>query len=229
MYIPPKFIQMKKTAIVLGASGITGSILLQKLLNDSDFEKIKLFSRKPTGFTNSKIEEHIVDLLHLENYKSVFTADVVFCCIGTTKAITPDQTEYRAIDYGIPVTAAILSKENNIPTFIVISALGVSPTSNIFYNRTKGEMEREVLAQKIDNTYILQPSLIDYARKGRIAEQIGVYVMRVLNSFLIGSLQKYRSISPVHIAETMLQLTKKNFPLQRIESDKIKLIATHQL
>ncbi|HBC04592.1 MAG TPA: nucleoside-diphosphate sugar epimerase, partial [Aequorivita sp.] len=36
---------MKKTAIVIGATGLTGSILLKKLLKDPAYEKIKLFSR----------------------------------------------------------------------------------------------------------------------------------------------------------------------------------------
>ena len=108
-----------KTAIILGATGLTGSLLLEKLLKDPSFEKIKLFSRSSFGKKSPKIEEHLIDMLQLENYSEDFKADVVFCCIGTTKAKTPDKEIYKKIDYGIPVTAAKLAKENNIKTFIV--------------------------------------------------------------------------------------------------------------
>jgi len=151
---------MKKTAILLGASGLTGGLLLELLLSDSDFGKIKLFSRKESGLTNPKIEEHIVDTLQLENYAAEFTGDVVFCCIGTTKAKTPDETDYKSIDFGIPVAAAKLAKQNNIPAFIVISALGANVKSLIFYSRIKGEMEQSVIDLKIPKTHILEPSLI---------------------------------------------------------------------
>ena len=149
---------MKKTAILLGASGLTGSLLLKLLLSDSEFDKIKLFSRKASGHTNPKIEEHIVDVLQLQNCAADFIGDVVFCCIGTTKDKTPDETDYKSIDFGIPVAAAKLAKQNNIPAFIVISALGANSKSLIFYNRIKGEMEQSVMALKIHKTHILEPS-----------------------------------------------------------------------
>lgn len=220
---------MGKRAIIIGATGLTGGILLQKLLDDETTETIKLFSRKSVGINHPKIKEYLVDLLHLENYKDDFTGEVVFCCIGTTKKQTPDTNQYKSIDYGIPVTAARLAKENNINTFMVISALGADSNSSIFYNRTKGEMERDILALEIPHTYILQPSLIDYVRSGRFGEKIAVYVMRFLNFIFFGPLKKYQSITPEQIAEAMLQLTKRKFNFTRIESHQIKELANKEL
>ncbi|ESU29865.1 nucleoside-diphosphate-sugar epimerase [Flavobacterium limnosediminis JC2902] len=213
---------MKKTALLLGASGLTGGLLLELLLSDSDFDRIKLFSRKNSGIAHPKIEEHIVDLLHLENHAAYFTGDVVFCCIGTTKAKTPDQTEYKAIDFGIPVTAAQLAKQNNIPTFIVISALGANVKSPVFYNRIKGEMERSVIGLGIPRTYILEPSLIASDRnEARVGEMMGIYLMKIINPILIGKLKKYRSIAPENIAKTMWYLSKNDYPKTIIPSDMI--------
>ncbi|MBQ0740876.1 nucleoside-diphosphate sugar epimerase, partial [Aquimarina celericrescens] len=84
------------------------------------YSKIKLFSRSSVGFSHSKLEEYIVDLFEIEIYKNDFTAEEVFCCIGTTKSKTPDKSTYKKIDYGIPVASAKLAKENNIETFMVI-------------------------------------------------------------------------------------------------------------
>lgn len=213
---------MKKTALLLGASGLTGGLLLKLLLSDSDYDKIKLFSRKKIGLSHPKIEEHLVDVLQLENHATDFTGDVVFCCIGTTKAKTPNETEYKAIDYGIPVTAAQLAKQNNIPTFIVISALGANAKSTIFYNRIKGEMEAKIIAAGIPRTFILEPSLISGNRKeARIGETMGIYFMKIINPLLFGKLKKYRSIAPENIAKTMWYLSKNEYPKTIITSDVI--------
>ena len=66
---------MKKTAIILGASGLTGSSLLQKLIEDERYEKIKLFSRSNIEGLPNKVEQFIGDLLKLEQFKSEFIAD----------------------------------------------------------------------------------------------------------------------------------------------------------
>lgn len=91
---------MNKTAIILGATGLTGGILLEKLLADKMYAKIKLFSRNSVHIKSDKIEEHLINLLQLENYKEEFVADVVFFCIGTTAAKTKDTAKYKQIDYG---------------------------------------------------------------------------------------------------------------------------------
>jgi uncharacterized protein YbjT (DUF2867 family) len=215
-----------KTAILLGATGLTGGILLQKLLNDPQYEKILLFSRSSVKIENSKIEEHLVDLFQLEKYKEQFKADQVFCCIGTTKNKTPNEEAYRKTDYGIPVTAAKLCKENGISTFAVISALGGNPDSRMFYNKIKGEMQRDVLAQKIKNTYIFKPSLLAGDRgEKRFFENLVQQAMKILNYALIGSLKKYRSIHPETIARAMIIVANKDYQKSVIESDEIKKIA----
>jgi uncharacterized protein YbjT (DUF2867 family) len=215
-----------KTAILLGATGLTGGILLQKLLNDPQYGKIILFSRSSVKIKNSKIEEHLVDLFQLEKYKEQFKADQVFCCIGTTKSKTPSEETYRKIDYGIPVTAAKLCKENGISTLAVISSLGANPDSGMFYNKIKGEMQRDVLAQKITNTFIFQPSLISGDRgEKRFFENLGKQALKILNHALLGPLEKYRSIHPLIIAKAMLIVANKGYEKSVIESDEIKKIA----
>tara|TARA_B100001057_G_C22454470_1_gene796361 strand:+ start:446 stop:700 length:255 start_codon:yes stop_codon:yes gene_type:complete len=83
---------MSKTAIILGATGLTGGLLLKKLINDNRYKTIKIFSRKSVQNKSEKIEEYIVDLLKLSTYKKYFTADEVFCCIGTTTKKTKDKS-----------------------------------------------------------------------------------------------------------------------------------------
>ena len=199
---------MKKTAIILGATGLTGSVLLEKLLDDDRYETIKLFSRKEIVGLPTKVKQFVGDILELESFKKDFTADEVFCCIGTTAKKTPDKALYKKIDFGIPVTAAKLSKANGIPTFLVISALGANPTSSIFYNKTKGEMEQAVLSENIEKTHILQPSIIGGKRnETRIGEKIGLLVIKLLQPLFFGKIKKIRITEAEDIAQVMINLS----------------------
>ena len=220
---------MKKTAIILGATGLTGNLLLHKLINDDRYNTIKLFSRTKIDGLPSKVKQFIGKQLQLEDFKADFTADDVFCCIGTTAKKTPDKNLYKQIDYGIPVAASKLSKENNIPTFLVISAMGANINSKVFYNKTKGEMEQAVLQQHIKNTFVLRPSLIGGQRKeSRLLEKIGLVVFKIVQPLFIGKLKKYKIIHADKIAQAMLNLANNYSTNERvITSEKIEEIANN--
>lgn len=215
-----------KTAIILGATGLTGSILLEKLLKDERYEKIKIFSRQHVSQKHPKIEEFLINLFELEKVGALFTADEVFCCVGSTQRKTPDEEIYRMVDFGIPATAARLSKLNGIRTFQVISAMGANENSRFFYNRTKGEMEGAVMEHRIENTYILRPSLIGGERQeSRPMEYAWKKIMTLGDHLLVGKLKKYRSIHPETIAKAMIFLANSQYSSGKIESDEIKRIA----
>ena len=199
--------------------------MLQLLLDDDRYKRIKLFSRNEIGFKHPKIEEHLVDFLELQTDTLDFVGDEVYCCIGTTKAKTKNKSLYRKIDLGIPVTAAKLAYENEIETFIVISALGANPNSKMFYNSLKGEMEEEVLRIGISKTHIMRPSLISGKRKEmRIGEWVFKQLMKIANLGMVGPLEKYRSIDPKTIANCMIWLANHGYHKVIIESDEIKSI-----
>ena len=217
----------RKTAILLGATGLTGRLLLKKLIADDRYSSIKLFSRKASGNSSPKVEEFIGDILQLEHFQNEFIADEIFCCIGTTSAKTKDRTVYKAIDYGIPHEASKLAKANQIPTFMVISAMGANAKSKIFYNRTKGEMEQAVLNQKIPNTYILRPSLILGERdEKRFGESLGAILLKITNVILTGRLKKYRAIEADFIANAMLTLANSKHNSQIVNSDMIQTLGS---
>lgn len=209
-----------KTAILLGATGLTGSKLLRLLLEDSRIEKVKVFGRNSTNVMHPKLEEHLGDMFQLKDFKEVFTGDIVFCCIGTTKAKAPDKEIYKKIDYGIPVIAAQLAKANEIEHFQVISAMGADPDSSTFYNKVKGEMERDVLAAGVKHTYILKPSLIGGDRdEKRLGEKIAQIVMSTFD-FLIP--KKYKIIESETIVRAMHKIGFQGYAESKITSDKIQ-------
>ncbi len=195
---------MKKTAILLGATGLTGSHLLSLLLHSDKYEKVKVFTRRATGVSHPKLEEIVCNLLKLEEQSNKFTADEVFVCIGTTKAKTPDKKLYYAIDYGIPLTSAKLAQANNINTISIISAIGANENSSFFYSRTKGEMERDILKYNIPNILIYRPSLIYGDRKdNRFLETLSITFLKCFGFFTRGKLNRYSSISGKDLAKAL--------------------------
>lgn len=210
---------MKKTAIVLGATGLTGGLLVDLLLKDTLIEKVKVFGRSSVDSSHPKLEEHLGDMFQMEHFSEVFKGDIVFCCIGTTKAKTPNKEIYKKIDYGIPVAAAKLAKANGISTFEVISAMGADPESSTFYNKVKGKMERDVLAVGIGNTFIFQPSLIGGDRSEKRTGELIAQIAMGTFSFLIP--EKYKMIEPDTIAKAMHKVAFNGFDHTRITSDLI--------
>ena len=133
---------------------------------------------------------------------------------------------YKAIDYGFPVSAAKLAIQNNIKTFVVVSSMGANASSSFFYNKTKGEMECDVLKQNIKNTYILRPSIIGGNRDElRVGERIGKGIMSLLSPFFLGPLKKYKIISPENIVSCMQKLAESEVYQTIFSSDKIVKIA----
>ncbi len=195
---------MKKTAIILGATGLTDSHLLDLLLASDDYETVKVFTRRATGKKHPKLQEIICDMLKLEEYADDFSADEVFCCIGTTKAKTPDKDLFQAIDYGIPVTAAKLAAQHKIPIFSIVSAIGADANSRVLYSRTKGKMEQDILQCNIPNILIYRPSLI-YGNRNeqRLAETVGTFLVKSLQFLMIGKIKKYRAITGESLANAL--------------------------
>lgn len=205
---------------------MTGDLLLQKLIADDSYGEIKLFLRRSTGIQHEKITEYMVNMLQLSEHRADFTGDEVFCCIGTTKAKTRNQGDYQAIDFGIPVAAAQLAKDNNITFFAVVSALGADADSHFFYNRVKGKMEQAVLSQGVARTVILRPSLITGPRREkRRAEDWANRLFKLLNPLMLGRLKKYRSINAERIAEALYKLPKMQIKKHIVLSDEIERIA----
>jgi len=196
---------MQKNVLLIGASGLIGSELVQLLLRDDKIKSVKVFVRKTLAITDQKLREILVDFEHLEDFKHEFQGDALFCCIGTTRKKTPDLAAYKAIDYGIVLTAATLARSNQVPQIHLVSAIGAAVSSKIFYNRLKGEIEKDLLQLDFPTTLIYQPAmLIGKRSESRPAEFIAQKLMPFFDVFLLGKTRKYHSIEAKKVAESML-------------------------
>jgi uncharacterized protein YbjT (DUF2867 family) len=216
----------KKIATLIGATGLIGGHLLQELLNDPYFDKVRILIRRPLEITDPKLEKKLVDFTDVESFKlALENSDVIFCAIGTTqKKVKGDKVAYRKIDFDIPVHTAKFCKETGCEKFILVSSIGANSKSNNFYLKLKGEVEDAVKAVGIKATHIMQPSTLLGARKEfRPGERIAQAVMKLF-SFLIPS--HYKAIEAKDVAKAMLRVAKKEedgvfvYTYKEIKSDK---------
>ena len=194
---------MQKTVVVIGATGLVGSALVQELTDDPQVAEIRILSRRALSYASDKIKVIQTDLSQPE--PSAFdNATALYCGIGTTRKKTPDQKQYIAIDHGITIAAAKAAKSKGVSEVHLISAVGADVKSNIFYSRLKGEIERDLIALNLDRTLIYQPSILIGPRaEKRFGEKIAQVLSPAFDLFLIGKLQKYHSISAKELAVTM--------------------------
>ena len=108
---------MAKTAIILGASGLVGNEVLNQLIADTDFEKIKLFVRKPLSVKHSKLEQHVVNFDDAENFRNLIFADILFCCLGTTIKAAGSQEKFKKADHDYPLAFAKIAKQNGVKKY----------------------------------------------------------------------------------------------------------------
>lgn len=195
-----------KTAIVIGATGLTGSQLIDLLLNDDRFNKIVVFGRRSIGINQPKLEEHIIDFDHPEYWRNLVQGDVLFSALGTTlKKVGSQDAQYR-IDYTYQYQFAVAAASNQVPTYVLISSAAANPTSVNFFMRMKGELERDIKKLPFKHIQIIQPGPLDGNRKEyRKMERLSLKVIKYLNK--MNMLYKYRPINVRIVAQKMINVS----------------------
>ena len=195
---------MQQTAIIAGASGLTGGILLQQLLLQPQYGLVVALVRKPLAVTHSKLQQVVVDFEQPEQWQHYLTGEALFCCLGSTRKKTPDLKDYYRIDYDYPLLLAKLAASNELKQFHLLSALGANAQSANFYSKLKGQTEDEIKQSGIPSIHIYQPSvLVGNRAENRPGERFFIALMRLLNPLLLGKLTKYRSIAAAKVAAYM--------------------------
>jgi uncharacterized protein YbjT (DUF2867 family) len=196
---------MKKTAIVLGATGLVGRHLVKLLLDDGRYEKITVFVRRSPGIEHPKLRPHIVDFDTPEAWEELVTGDDLFSCLGTTiKKAGSQEAQYR-VDYAYQYRTAKTAAVNGVTTYVLVSSSGANAHSRIFYSRIKGELDRDVKGLPFKTVCILKPSVLMGEREEkRTGESLGVFLGKVLIP-LVPTLRKYRPIPAETVAKAMIK------------------------
>jgi uncharacterized protein YbjT (DUF2867 family) len=221
---------IKYKAIVLGGTGLIGHELLKILIADPQFAEVHLIGRRDTDLTSSKIHFHQVDMNEIDQHASLFNADIVFCCLGSTMKNAGSKEAFYKIDFDM-VASAAKNAEGKAQQFLMVSSLGANPHSSNFYLRTKGEVETAIQERNIPSISIFRPSILFGDRKEkRSGEKMGIAFMKAVQPVLIGGLKKYRGNEATHVANAMVKVSKQNKQGRFIyESTEIEKIGTDKI
>ena len=180
-----------KTALVFGSSGLIGGHLLNQLINDTNYNKIKIFVRSEPENNDPKVEIIKTDFNNLENHKEDIKGDDCFFCIGTTKQNSPDKNEYRRVELEVPKQIAQIAKSNLVNSFVFVSSGYADPKSSGDYLRFKGEVEEELKRLNFPKLGIMRPSfLLGDRKEKRIGEKIGIFVFKLLSPLFVRTSKK---------------------------------------
>ena len=211
-----KYLNMKElTAVVIGATGLTGNLLVEELLNDDDFKSVRTLVRNPTDMDHPKLEQRVVNFNDKNDYAQKFgEGDIIFCCVGTTqKKVNKDKAAYAKVDYDLPVNAAEIGISKGFKQFLIVSAIGANENSSNFYLSLKGKTENRLKQFPYISIGIFQPSILNGNRKeSRIGERFLQVIMDLLSFLLLGPLKKFRAIGANNVAKAMVEASKKQSP-----------------
>jgi uncharacterized protein YbjT (DUF2867 family) len=212
-----------KNAIVIGATGLVGNLITQKLLEDNRYEKVKVFVRRSLNINNPKLEEHIVDFDKIELWNNNLSGDEIYSALGTTiKKAGGKEAQYK-IDFTYQYETAKAASENGVRKYLLVSSLGANSNSSNFYLRMKGSLDEKVQQLNFDKIYIFRPSILEGDRnEKRFGESIGIKIAGTITK-IIPALKKYQPIEASKVAEAMIKSANQNL------SDKIKIYNSEEI
>lgn len=214
---------MKKTALIIGATGLVGSKLLPLLLESSDYNTVIAVTRKSLNIKHPKLQQHIINFDEIEKHTSIFKADDIFCCLGIIIAKAGSQENFYKVDHTYTYKSAQFALQNGASQIVLISSVGADKNSANFYLRTKGQIENDLIQLAYPKTIIVRPSMLLGDRKEfRLGEMIGKAAMQGFSCLMLGPLQKYKPIQDIVVAKAMLKFSQSN-------TEKVKIAEYDEL
>ncbi|MEH6447789.1 MAG: NAD-dependent epimerase/dehydratase family protein [Oleispira sp.] len=203
---------IKKTALVIGATGLIGRHLVDELIASNHFTHVIALTRRPLLIDSAKFENHLVDFERLEDSAALFfseelSASVLFSCLGTTKKQVGSIEAQRRIDLDYQYDAAKIAREQGISEYFLVSSSGASAQSPSAYLKMKGQLEDKVIALGFPRSVIFRPSLLLGKRtEPRFGEDIAAKVMPLLK--YVPLLKTYRPITGQQVAIKMAAIAE---------------------
>lgn len=199
--------------LIVGSTGLVGRHVLDLALADKRFDAVVAPTRRPAP-NRAKLFAPVVDFDRLPADAEWWEADAVVCALGTTIKAAGSRAAFRKVDHDYALDVARLARAAGARTFVLNSAMGADPSSFFFYNRVKGDTERDVVALGYPSLTLMRPGLIGGEREEpRTAERVASAVLRVLGPIL----PRAARINPAsRIAEAMLDAALEGVPGIRV-------------
>jgi uncharacterized protein YbjT (DUF2867 family) len=170
--------------MIVGATGLVGRHALQIALAHPGIARVVAPVRRSVG-GHPKLVAPVVDFDALPPDAPWWAVDAVVCALGTTIRAAGSQDAFRRVDHDYPLAVARLAQRHGARTFVLNSAMGADAGSRIFYNRVKGEVERDLAAVGFVSLTYVRPGLIGGEREEfRLGERAATVALRALHPLL---------------------------------------------
>ncbi|MBO3273723.1 NAD(P)H-binding protein [Pseudomonas schmalbachii] len=170
--------------LIVGATGLVGSHVLSQALADSRVSSVVVLARR-TLADHPKLRTVQVDFAHLPDDADWWQVDAVICALGTTMRAAGSEEAFRRVDHDYPLAVARLARHAGTPTYVLNSAIGADVGSRFFYNRVKGELERDLARLGFPSLTFVRPGLIGGHRaEFRPGERLSVLALTLLGPVL---------------------------------------------
>jgi uncharacterized protein YbjT (DUF2867 family) len=188
-----------------------GREVLAALLTDKRYAAVHCVGRRPSIVGHRKLVSHVVDFSAVFALPGIVQVDDVFIALGTTIKVAGSEQAFRAVDFAAVVALARAAKAAGATRLGVVSAMGASASSAIFYNRVKGEMEDALTQLGYQTLIIARPSMLAgdrdaLAQPARLGEKQLLFAMRLFKPLIPAN---YRAISATQVAHALLSAVQE--------------------
>lgn len=177
----------KLKAVIIGATGAIGHLLVNCLLSSKKWSKILIITRRKIDLwdtlpmTDCEIKFAIVKSLDILTYSkeeliesnpelNLVGYSTVFNCLGSR--VGRGEEEFRKVDFTYVINSASLCEKFNIPHFSHVSSAGSNSKSCLLYMRVKGELEEKLKTLNIPKISVFKPGALLNRKDERCGEKV---------------------------------------------------------
>lgn len=199
---------MSSRVLLAGATGLVGSALLRRLLDDANGPEVVALGRRAPPVQSPRLRCQAADFATLAD-QAPLPAAAAYCALGTTIRTAGSQAAFKAVDLDAVAAFAAFARRSGARRFMLVSAFGADPDSRVFYSRIKGEAEQAVAGLGFEAVHIAQPSLLLGDRaESRPGEWLGKHLFRLLRPLLLGPLRPWRAVSADEVAARLIAASR---------------------
>ena len=195
-------------ALIIGATGATGTELTKQLLEKEEFTEVHVFVCNVPKINHPKLNVHKVNFNEIITWSEKLKGDVLFLAMGTTlKTAGSKEAQYK-VDVTYQFETAKAAADNNVPKLILVSSVGANHKSIFFYPKIKGLLEEMVKKLNFKSIYILRPPVLNRGEAMmRATEKKTIAFIKSFNK--IGLLLSQKPMTILLLAHKMILLASK--------------------
>ncbi|WP_157976179.1 NAD-dependent epimerase/dehydratase family protein [Lewinella sp. IMCC34191] len=208
-----EIVASRKTALLLGATGMVGRELLEQLLQHGAYRRIIAPTRRRLHLDHKKLDNPLINFDNLDRYREIFRCQDIFIALGTTIKKAGSEEAFRRVDYEYVVHAAGLAQKAGANQCLVVSSAGANSESSFLYSRTKGEMEESITSLDFWSVHIFRPGVLVGKREElRLTEKLAAGLTRAIRSVSPTLLGDYNPTDADVLAKHMIDAAQTIAP-----------------